>query len=148
MVARVSPRSALKIAQREHNQLHEKLNRLAHLIEKKAVTLEKVVELLKSLRKFFIAHFQKEEQSGLFELIEERAPHLNRVVRKVRGEHVELVQRMDGMLRFARRGTGQPLCWWMLNHRMQDLVVRLKQHESEENGMLQMAYADDLGTKD
>lgn len=148
MVACVSPRSALEIAQQEHNQLHEKLDTLARLIEKRAVTLERVVELLESLRKFFIAHFQKEERSGLFELIEERAPHLSRQVRKIMGEHAELVKRMDGILRFARRGTGQPLCWWMLNHRMEDLVAKLRKHESDENGVLQMAYADDLGTKD
>jgi hypothetical protein len=36
----------------------------------------------------------------------------------------------------------------MLNHRMEDLVAKLRKHESEENCVLQMAYSDDLGTKD
>ena len=32
--------------------------------------------------------------------------------------------------------------------RFQDFMKKLMHHESEENGMLQQAYLDDLGTKD
>lgn len=148
MVARIGERSAFEVAKHEHDVLHLKLSSLAIRIEKRSVSLDKIVELLDSLRSFFIAHFQKEEQNGLFDLVEKRAPHLSRRVRKLMQEHFDLVERIDGLLRFARRGTGQPLCWWMLNHRMQDLIAKLRQHESEENYVLQMAYTDDLGTKD
>lgn len=148
MVARVKKLSAFERAKREHHELHRRLDYLAHQIESRQSSLADVVVLLDGLRNFFVNHFQREEQSGLFDAIEKRAPHLSRKVRHLTHEHYDLLERMDGLLRFARRGTGQPLCWWLLNQRMHDLVVRLQRHESEENLVMQMAYSDDIGTKD
>jgi iron-sulfur cluster repair protein YtfE (RIC family) len=148
MVAVIRKRSALEQAKREHEELHRKLTYLTRQIESRQSSLADIVVLLDGLRSFFIDHFQREEQSGLFEAIEKRAPHLGRNVRNLTREHYDLLERLDGLLRFARRGTGQPLCWWMLNLRMHDLVSRLQRHESEENLVLQMAYSDDIGTKD
>ncbi len=148
MVTRARKASIYEQAQREHELLHQKLKYLNHQLAKRQIPLREIVELLDGLRGFFIAHFQKEERDGLFELIVARAPHLSRQASKLSHEHFELVERLDGLIRFARRGTGQPLCWWMLGLRMQDFTKKLQLHEAEENGLLQMAYADDLGTKD
>jgi iron-sulfur cluster repair protein YtfE (RIC family) len=149
MVARVKKGiSPFERAKREHEELHRKLNYLTRQIESRQSSLADIVVLLDGLRNFFVIHFQREEQSGLFDAIEKRAPHLSRNVRNLTREHYDLLERMDGLLRFARRGTGQPLCWWMLTQRMHDLMIRLQRHESEENLVLQMAYSDDIGTKD
>jgi iron-sulfur cluster repair protein YtfE (RIC family) len=149
MVARVKKNlSAFERAKHEHEELHRKLNYLTRQIESRQSSLADIVVLLDGLRNFFLHHFQREEQSGLFDAIEKRAPHLSRNVRNLTHEHYDLLERLDGLLRFARRGTGQPLCWWMLTQRMHDLVIRLQRHESEENLVLQMAYSDDIGTKD
>ena len=148
MGTRTKRRSDFEQALREHEALEKKLVHLNLQLERRELPLPSVVKLLEGLRSFFISHFQKEETGGLFEDVVERAPHLSRLAAKLTHEHGELLQRMDGLIRFARRGTGQPLCWRMLRLRMQDLTVQLHQHEAEENGMLQMAYSDDLGTKD
>jgi hypothetical protein len=133
---------------REHEALEKKLTFLNEQLERREVPLEEVVRLLDGLRRFFVSHFRNEEDGGLFESVVERAPHLARLADKLTHEHVEILERLDGLLKFARRGTGQPLCWRMLSLRLRDLTNQLHQHESEENGMLQMAYSDDLGTKD
>jgi iron-sulfur cluster repair protein YtfE (RIC family) len=148
MTTRTKHRSVYEQALREHEALEKKLAYLNLQLERREVPLEEIVKLLDGLRHFFVCHFRNEEQGGLFETVVERAPHLSRLADKLTHEHGELLERLDGLLKFARRGTGQPLCWRMLGLRLRDLTEKLHQHESEENGMLQMAYADDLGTKD
>jgi hypothetical protein len=148
MATHTKRRSVYEQAIREHEALEKKLAFVNEQLERREVPLEEVVKLLEGLRSFFLSHFRKEEDGGLFESVVERAPHLSRLADKLMHEHYELLERLDGLLKFARRGTGQPLCWRMLSLRLQDLTSKLHQHESEENGMLQMAYTDDLGTKD
>jgi iron-sulfur cluster repair protein YtfE (RIC family) len=148
MVTRQKRRSVYEQALREHEALEKKLAYLNLELERRQIPLAEIVKLLDGLRSFFVSHFRKEEDGGLFEIIVERAPHLSRVADKLTHEHYELLDRLDGLLRFARRGTGQPLCWRMLSLRLQDFSRKLHQHETEENLMLQMAYSDDLGTKD
>lgn len=148
MASKTKQRSVYEQALREHEALEKKLAYLNLQLERREVSLEEVVKLLERLRSFFIRHFQNEEDGGLFETVVERAPHLTRLADKLTHEHIELLARLDGLLKFARRGTGQPLCWRMLSLRLADFTKVLHRHESEENGMLQMAYTDDLGTKD
>jgi iron-sulfur cluster repair protein YtfE (RIC family) len=148
MVTRTKKRSVFEQARREHEVLERKLRFLNKQLEKRQVPLEEIVKLLDGLRSFFVDHFQKEENDGFFELIVAQAPHLSRLADKLTHEHFELLERLDGLIRFARRGTGQPLCWRMLSLRLQDFARKLQAHESQENGLLQMAYTDDLGTKD
>ena len=148
MVTRAYKRSAIEQARLEHNLLDAKLKYLNSQLEKRQVPLEEIVRLLDGLRWLFVLHFQKEECAGLFDVVAERAPHLTRLVSRLTQEHYELLARIDNLIRFARRGTGQPLCWHMLSLRLRDFTKKLQQHESEENGLLQMAYCDDLGTKD
>lgn len=148
MATRAKRRSVYEQALREHEALEKKLAFLNLQLEQREAPLEEITKLLEKLRSFFVSHFRKEEEGGLFEDVVERAPHLSRLAAKLTHEHIEILGRLDGLLTFARRGTGQPLCWRMLRLRLQDLTNQLHQHESEENGMLQMAYSDDLGTKD
>ena len=148
MVTRAYRRSAIDQARMEHDLLEAKLKYLNLQLENRQVPLDEIVRLLDGLRKFFVLHFQKEESAGLFDVVAERAPHLTRLVSRLTQEHYELLARIDNLVRFARRGTGQPLCWHMLSLRLRDFTKKLQQHESEENGLLQMAYCDDLGTKD
>ena len=140
--------SVMEAAIREHRMLEKKLAHLNLQLERREVPLSDIVRLLEKLKTFFLHHFQLEEEGGLFEEAVELAPHLSRLANKLVAEHQVLIERLDGLLRFARRGTGQPLCWRMLMLRLRDFTKLLQQHEAEENGMLQMAYGDDLGTKD
>lgn len=148
MGTRTKQRSDYEQALREHEALEKKLVHLNQQLQRRELPLQSIVKLLEGLHSFFISHFNKEETGGLFEDAVERAPHLSRLADKLTHEHGELLARLDGLILFAKRGTGQPLCWRMLRLRMQDLTAQLHQHEAEENDMLQMAYADDLGTKD
>lgn len=148
MATRTKRRSVFQQALREHEALEKKLAYLNAQLERRELPLAEIARMLEGLRSFFVHHFEMEELGGLFEEVVERAPHLTRLAGKLTHEHDELLERLDGLLKFARRGTGQPLCWRMLSLRLQDFTKVLHQHESEENGMLQMAYSDDLGTKD
>jgi hypothetical protein len=148
MVTRQNQLSVFEQAVREHQVLEKKLAHLSGLLEKREVPMSEVTKVLEGLRAFFLVHFEHEESDGFFDAIVERAPHLSRLANKLIHEHFVLLERLDGLLKFSRRGTGQPLCWRTLNLRLGDFMKLLHQHESEENGMLQMAYGDDLGTKD
>lgn len=148
MVTRTKKRSVFEQALREHHVLEAKLKYLNKQLEKRQLPLSEIVQLLDALRRFFVGHFQKEESEGFFDLVVERAPQLSRLADKLTHEHFELLERLDGLIRFARRGTGQPLCWHMLSLRLRDFANQLHAHESQENGLLQMAYTDDLGITD
>jgi Zn-dependent oligopeptidase len=148
MVMHAKRKSAFEQALQEHEALHEKLSRLKDQLDRRQLSLNEIDKLLCNLRSFFLYHFQKEERNQLFEHAVERAPHLSRLADRLKQEHIELLEQIDYLVCFARRGTGQPLCWHMLGVKLADFAKNLHQHESQENGLLQRAYTDDLGTKD
>ena len=148
MASHVSSKSVFEQMQHEHELLRERIKVLHQTIDLRQASLEEVVRLLQDLRDVLDIHFSEEECGGFFDQIVARAPQLSRQAKHLTEEHVQLLQETDSLIRFAARGTGQPICWRTLALRFQDFSKLLMHHESDENGMLQRAYQEDLGTKD
>ena len=148
MTTHVSKRSAYEQARREHEQLRERLKFLHHQLELRQVPLAEMERLLNEFRGRLESHFHSEEHEGFFDQVVSRAPQLSRQADSLSHEHVELLQGLDSLIGLAGCDTDQPQCWRVLTLRFEDFMKQLMHHESEENGMLQEAYSDDLGTKD
>jgi len=148
MSASVPNLTVYEQARQEHEMIRERLKFLHRQLEQQQVPLNEVERLLKELRDCLNTHFHNEEREGFFDQIVTRAPQLSQQADSLTREHVELLQDLDALILFAECGSGQPLCWQTLTLRFQDFMKKLMHHESEENGMLQQAYVDDLGTKD
>jgi iron-sulfur cluster repair protein YtfE (RIC family) len=134
--------------QREHEQLRERLKVLHQKIEVHPAPPEEVATLLRELRVALESHFQCEENGGFFDDIVTQAPQLSRQAQKLTHEHVDLLKHADTLVQMAEESQGQPICDPTLASRFRYVSRLLMHHESEENGMLQTAFQDDLGTKD
>lgn len=135
-------------ARQEHEMIRERLKCLHRRLEQQQAPLDEIVRLLTELRDCLNTHFHNEECEGFFDQIVTRAPQLSQQADSLTREHVELLQDLDALMLFAECGSGKPISWQTLALRFQDFMKKLMHHESEENGMLQQAYVDDLGTKD
>ena len=72
MATSTKQRSVFEQALREHDALEKKLAYLNLQLERREIPLDQVVTLLDGLRSFFVSHFQKEENGGLFEMVVDR----------------------------------------------------------------------------
>jgi len=148
MAADLSKPSVYELTRLEHVQIRNQLRELHRVLALQQTSLEEVERLLQELRAGLHQHFCNEEREGFFEQIVARAPQLSRQADSLTHEHADMIEELDSILRSTQRGEVQPVCWRTLALRFEDFMKCLMHHESEENGMLQQAYVDDLGTKD
>jgi hypothetical protein len=133
---------------REHEQLRERLKFLHQRIDVQPATPEELAKLLQELKEALHVHFHNEECEGFFDEIVAQAPQLSRQAKKLTQEHTELLHQVDALIQLAEQSRGEPAFPPTLPVRFRAFSRVLMHHESEENGMLQTAYQDDLGTKD
>jgi hemerythrin HHE cation binding domain-containing protein len=148
MATPISQHSVYELTQREHEQIRGKLKFLHQQLKQQQASVEEVERLFVELRSVLVAHFHNEECDGFFDQIVARAPQLSRKADSLTREHMKFLGDLDSLVRIASGRTGQPACWHTLSLRFEEFVKQLMHHECEENGMLQQAYIDDLGTKD
>jgi iron-sulfur cluster repair protein YtfE (RIC family) len=148
MSSHASEGSAYEPTQREHEQLRERIKFLHQRIDVRPASVDEIAKLLRELKEALVTHFRNEECEGFFDQIVTRAPQLSRQAQKLTHDHVDLLQQADALIHLAEQSAGEPICPATLAVRFHDFSKLLMRHESEENGMLQSAYQDDLGTKD
>jgi len=148
MATETSAESVYEQTHREHEQLRERIKHLHQRFEARPATSAEITQLLKELRAALATHFNNEECEGFFEQVVTRAPQLSRQAQKLTHEHVDMLEQIDSLVRAAEIAAAESVCPPELATRFHDFSKKLMHHESEENGMLQSAYVDDLGTKD
>jgi iron-sulfur cluster repair protein YtfE (RIC family) len=135
-------------ARAEHEQIRERLKLLHQQLDKRQASLDDIIKRLQELRDCLTAHFRSEECDGFFQQIVEHAPQLTRKADVLSHEHLAMLDELDQLIQFATCDSGQPLCWRTVTLRFDEFMRKLMHHEREENGMLQTAFVDDLGTMD
>jgi iron-sulfur cluster repair protein YtfE (RIC family) len=148
MTTETSADSVYEQTHLEHEQLRERIKFLHQRFEARPATPDEIVRLLSELRAALATHFNNEECEGFFEQIVTRAPQLSRQALKLTHEHVDMLERLDAIVRAAEIAAAESVIPAELSARFHEFSKTLMHHESEENGMLQSAYQDDLGTKD
>lgn len=148
MAIETSAESVYEQTHREHKQLRERIKHLHQRFEARPATPEEIAQLMRELRSALATHFNNEECEGFFEQIVTRAPQLTRQAQKLTHEHLDMLEQLDSLVRACEIAAAEASVPAELATRFRDFSKHLMHHESEENGMLQSAYGDDLGTKD
>jgi hypothetical protein len=133
----------------EHDALRGLYDGIEHALGSEQSATAEIREAVSRLVLDLDVHFGGEEDvNGVFDQIERDAPYLTQEVRKLRGEHAELLESAGELFVMARRGDGSALWRKQLRHLFHRLRDRLAVHEADENMLLQRAYGQDIGTKD
>jgi hypothetical protein len=96
---------------------------------------DEIAARLDTLRGKLMAHFEEEERAQLFETIETHAPQHAGECTRLRGDHTQLVKRLDG-LRVATP-EGRRTGGWVVEVRR--FLDDLLKHEDREAELLQLA---------
>lgn len=132
----------------EHERLRNLLGSIARGLLARQGTVEDVVQQFSLLRDELQAHFEEEEHQGFFDQITDQAPRFARQTTKLCDEHIQMLNEVTGLIGQAEVGDGSNGWWSAMESAFHDLSKELMQHEHEENELLQVAYSDDIGSKD
>jgi hypothetical protein len=99
------------------------------------------------LRRQLAPHFREEEESGLFDELEEGAPELAAACARLRRDHVEILRRFD-RLQIDGRRTMDAAASSAWRRSISELLDDLEAHEQRENALLTDALAPDRGAPD
>jgi hypothetical protein len=145
-VAEDSRASEFADVEREHAEVRRLIEGVAASVRQGDAT-SSVAGLMAELVAQLRAHFELEENDGIFNQVERDAPHLAGEIAQLRHEHGELMAEAVGLAalgRDIRNADGQR----QFEHLFRRFRDRVAVHESDENIVVQRAYADDVGTKD
>jgi iron-sulfur cluster repair protein YtfE (RIC family) len=128
----------------EHRALHVLLDEIERAAADTAAAADEVKPRLDSLRERLAAHFEGEEQSGLFEQIMEEAPEQAHECEKLCNEHAGLLKQVDD-LREADAATRADPAW---AQGVRSLLNALADHEARENEILTRALDGSVEAQD
>ena len=133
---------------REHTTLRcllDELNKmLFERIEPFSVLSSRMVELQQLVDK----HFRTEEESGCFNDLVAHAPRVSEKVGALMVEHQDLSLFVGQIVSRVLMCQGQPEDWESVHAEFGEFMVRLTQHETLENELLQEVFTEDIGSKD
>jgi iron-sulfur cluster repair protein YtfE (RIC family) len=128
----------------EHHALHALLEEIERATADTAAAADEVKPRLDALRERLAAHFEGEEQGGLFEQIMEEAPEQAHECEKLCNEHEGLLRQVDD-LRAADAATRADPEW---AQGVRALLAALASHESRENEILTRALDGSMEAQD
>jgi iron-sulfur cluster repair protein YtfE (RIC family) len=128
----------------EHRALRVLLDEIERASADTAAAADEVKPRLDTLRDRLAAHFEGEEQSGLFEQIMEEAPEQAHECQKLCDEHAGLLKQVDE-LRAADAGTRTDPAW---GKGVRALLDALADHEARENEILTRALDGSVQAQD
>ena len=99
---------------------------------------------LKNLRGYMESHFEQEETAGLFEDILERLPMVDTVVKDLKREHRDFLEKVNGLIYRLELPEVREL--EAIRTELNTFVSAFLEHEDIENDLLQRAYNLDLGS--
>jgi len=128
----------------EHRALHALLEEIERASTDTAAAADEVRPRLDTLREQLAAHFEGEEEGGLFEQIMEEAPEQAHECEKLCNEHAGLLERVDE-LRTADASTRADPAW---GQDVRALLTALADHEARENEILTRALDGSVEAQD
>jgi iron-sulfur cluster repair protein YtfE (RIC family) len=105
-----------------------------------------VLELLGELEIRLTEHFAHEEQAGFLENALQAAPRLSRRAGHLKGAHEKLSSLLNRLTERAERAAvDDDEAWRAIAAQFESFRERLRDHEHEEDELIQQALLDDLG---
>jgi hypothetical protein len=100
---------------------------------------------LEGLRTHLEDYFRFEEQNGYMQAVLARAPHMERTVNHLRGEHDELRRALAAL---AEEAGGAQALGADFREKMRQWIKRVRDHEARENLLVEDAFNRDLAAED
>ena len=143
---------AKKIA-KEHESIRRYIGAL-NLLEMTEVDAKEFfdwkLEFIWQLRDFknrLLKHFDLEEEGGFMEDIVKVAPHLSRKVSGLKVEHDQILMSLDEILfKLKRMKKKNDTELEQVQFELNDVITSLRDHENEENILMQQAYYREFGS--
>lgn len=108
------------------------------------------LEFIWQLRDFknrLLKHFDLEEEGGFMEDIVKVAPHLSRKVSGLKVEHEQILMSLDEILfKLKRMKKKNDTELEQVQFELNDVITSLRDHENEENILMQQAYYREFGS--
>ncbi|MGD8896273.1 MAG: hemerythrin domain-containing protein [Acidobacteriota bacterium] len=139
-----SPDSPAAKTLAEHRALHALLEEIERASDDTRTAANEIKPRLDTLRDQLAAHFEGEEEGGLFEQIMEEAPEQAHECQKLCDEHSGLLDKVDD-LRSADAETRANPGW---GARVRAFLEDLDRHESRENEILIRALDGSMEAQD
>ena len=108
------------------------------------------LEFIWQLRDFknrLLKHFDLEEEGGFMEDIVKVAPHLSRKVSGLKVQHDQILLSLDDILcKLQRMKKKNDTALEQVQFELNDVITSLRDHENEENILMQQAYYREFGS--
>jgi hypothetical protein len=103
---------------------------------------------LNSLRNELRAHFENEEAGGYLAAALAAAPEFAREAKELQAQHPQLLSALDQFIAQLQNNHPSVRTWDEARQRLEDFLLRLRDHEAAENTIVQAAFDNDLGAGD
>jgi hypothetical protein len=100
---------------------------------------------LAGLRTRLDDHFRFEEQNGYMQPVLARAPHLERTVNQLRGEHDELRRSLVALVEEAGAARAPGADFWQ---KVRQWITLVREHEARENLLVEEAFNREFAAED
>jgi hemerythrin len=131
--------------QAEHKELGALLRAVQAQLESDDRTKRDTAELVARLADLCGAHFNHEEQGGYMREAVTAAPWLADRVRSLLEEHETLLEAIESLRILVQSGIESAAWWKRVENDFHKFAAHLREHEANENLMVQQAFCDDLG---
>lgn len=132
----------------DHAQLRHILEDIHETLEQRRASSRTVAGLLRELQQHVSAHFQHEEDGGLFTDAVAAAPRLKSVAEGLLQQHSQLAEMLGELVRRADVSRPSVEWWEELAANFGEFTNSFREHERGEHGLIHEAFQRDLGTDD
>lgn len=132
----------------DHRALKGLLARIEEALVSRTATIPEVGALLGELGDRLVKHFTLEEDGGYFTAALLHAPQLVVRANQLMAQHPKMCTQADQLVKLAAAPANAEAWWTTTRERFQAFKAELLRHEREEDGLLQEAYQQDIGSHD
>ena len=94
------------------------------------------------------SHFEHEEEGGYLHEVLEHAPRLTNLAEKLLQQHATLSEIAEKLCWHVKTEPSEGTWWKELEEMFDDFSKQLLKHEAQEDGLVQEAFTQDIGTGD
>jgi hypothetical protein len=135
----------------EHKDLFCRLMAIRAAFREPAATApaaQSVGESLRALRDHLAEHFSLEERGGFLEESIARMPRLGAAVGAIMRQHPLLLAELDRIIAGLSSSGGEAESWRQAGSDFEAFTTHMREHERNENAVVQEGYNEDLGLVD
>jgi hypothetical protein len=132
----------------QHRHLAQILDEISAAIAARRSRRGMIVTYFITLRDHVASHFTHEENGGYFSDALAEAPRLHRRALDLLEQHPQFLHSLDCMRAAAKNGDGSDAWWADIAAQFDEFTRLFREHEANEDTLLQEAYWEDIGAED